>query len=306
MQDIFETITLIVLFILKIRDIVAQNFELPIPRQWKWLIYNRRKQEPVLCSRIYERSQTFNEGSTIRSIIERLLIMDGKHIKKFPDGYFHRHKFATEIKSEYFINTLEASYIEEDLNIMTLAIRRLLEGSGLHNIDFVLFLKNGNQMLAQNIFREDKSIIYICKIDEHSSYVPQGATIPIDSYSIQYENLDRLLHFAKMKNEKLTGVAIDCSISTGEGLKDSINHFNNLLKNNKNLRINKIKHAFILYCHKDFDDATIPFKLHRYFDMDEEVRKMIFEEIAQSENKALGATHIYKYLKKKKRIRYDL
>lgn len=308
MQNILETITLAILSILKIRDLLAQNFDLPIPKQWRWLIYNKKMQEPVLCSRIYERTQTFSDGSKIRFIIERLLLMDGKHIKKFPDGYFHRSKFASEIKSEYFINSLEASYVEEDLNIMTIAIRRLLAESGLHNIDFVLFLKNGNQMLARNVFKDDRSIVYICKIDEHSSYVPQGEMVPIDSYSIQYENLDQLLSFAQANNnmKNLNGIAIDCSISTGEGLKDSINHFNQLLEEHRNLRINKIEHAFILYCHKDFDDTTISFKLHRYFDMDEEIRRMIYEEIAIADNKGAGASKVYKRLKEKRRIHYDL
>lgn len=309
MQELFEIVTLVFLFVLKIRDLVAQNFELPISNRWRWLIYNKKERDPVLCSRIYERTQLFNDGASIKSIIQRILIMDGKHIKKFPDGYFHRLKFATEIRSEYFINSLEASYMEDDLNVMTLAIRRLLEESNLHNIDFVLFLKNGNQMLARNIFKNDRSIIYICKIDEHSSYIPQGASPSIGSYSIQYENLDWLLASANANtnNRNLNGIAIDCSISTGEGLKDSINHFNSLLEANRNLRINKIEHAFILYCHnKDFDDSSISFKLHRYFDMDEEIRRMIYEEISLSDNKIAGAKKVYNSLKKKKQIHYDL
>lgn len=307
MKEVIEAMTLVILFVLKIRDLIAQNFDLPISKRWKWLIYNKKAQDPVLCSRIYERTQAFNDGSTIKSIIERILLMDSKHIKKFPDGYFRRSKFATEIRSEYFINSLEASYVEEDLNIMTLGIRRLLNESNLHNIDFVLFLKNGNQMLARNIFKFDRSIIYICKIDEHSSYIPQGESVPIDSYSIQYENLDWLLQSAKANNQNcLNGVAIDCSISTGEGLKDSIDHFNNLLDEHRDLRINKIEHAFILYCHKDFDDSSVSFKLHRYFDMDEEIRRMIYEDIKLSENKNAGAKKVYNRLKEKKRIHYDL
>lgn len=307
MQNVLEAIVLIILFLFKIRDLVAQNFDLPLSKRWRWLIYNKKMQDPVLCSRVYERVQLFNVTESRKSIIERLLVMDAKHVKYFPDGFFYRGKYSSEIRSKYFINTLEASYVEEDLNIMTIAIRKLLSDSNLEYVDFVLFIKNGNQILAQNIFSNDNTIIYICKIDGHSSYVPQGEHVPIDSYSIQYENLDALLHAAQARNNdrNLTGVAIDCSISTGMGLKDSIKHFNQLLDQNRNLRINKIEHAFILYCHQNFDDDSIPFKLHRYFDMDEEIREMIYKEIALKDNKGAGARKVYEKLKEKNRIHND-
>jgi len=307
MQEFFYYFPLVILFILKIRDLIAQNFNLSIPRKWKWLIYNKKSQNPVLCSRVYERDKTFGGNESNKIIIERLLIMDGKHIKKFDDGYFHRRKYASEIKSQYFINSLEASYNHEDLNSMTIAIRRLIQENGPQKIDFVLFLKNGNQTLAKNIFKNDRSIIYVCKTDEYSSYVPQGNILPMGSYSIQYENLDSLLSAANMNmSTNLVGVAIDCSISTGEGLKDIIQHFNNLLDENQNLKINKIEEAFILYTYKKIDDRTLEFKLHRFFDMDEDIRKMIYREIYQADNKGAGARKVYKKLKSKNYIHNDL
>lgn len=308
MNGIFETIILMLLSIITIRSLIAQNFDIPLAPRFKWIIYNKKDQNPVLCSRVYERNQGFNNGSSVKSIIERLLIMDGKHTKKFNDGYFHRHKFSTEMRSEYFINSLEASYVDYDLNIMTIAIQRLIEESGLANIDFVLFLKNGNYKLAQSVFNKDRTIIYICKIDETSSYIPKGTTIPIDKYSIQYENLDCLLNAANSIGNRpnLTGIAIDCSISTGVGLKDSITHFNELLDSNPKIKINKIQHAFILYSHQVFDDADINFKLHRYFDMNEEIRTLIYNEITLADNKGAGARKVYDTIKEKKLLHNDL
>ena len=234
--------------------------------------------------------------------------MGSNHIKYYPDRYFRRKNFSTQIKSNYFINTLEASYIEQDLNLMKMAILRLISESGfVQNIDFILFLKNGNQTLAREVFKDAGTITYICKIDEYSSYFPTNEA-DIDKYSIQYENLDSLLTQARLvdSDSRLNGIVIDCSVSTGMGLTDSINHFNKLLEKNSNLLINKIEHAFVLYCHQDFDDSNVSFKLHRYFDMDEEIRKMIYNDIMTSDNKGEGAKKVYNKLKEKKRIHYDL
>ena len=310
MEKVFEYITLTLLSILKIRELIANNFEVPLPTKMKWLLYNKKDEKPVLCRKAYERAQRINDYANEKNIIERLLIMDGNHIKYYPDGYFHRKKFSTEINSHYFINTLEASYIEQDLCLMKMAILRLIKESEFkQEIDFILFLKNGNQTLAREVFKGDRDITYICKIDEHSSYFPANETDSIDKYSIQYENLDSLLARANNlvdSSSRLNGIVIDCSVSTGVGLKDSINHFNNLLEKNNTLRINKIEHVFVLYCHQNFDDSEEFFKLHRYFDMDEEIREMIYNDIMTSDNKGEGAKKVYNKLKEKNRIYFDL
>lgn len=204
---------------------------------------------------------------------------------------------------------MEASYIKHDLNLMKMAILRLIRESGyVSDIDFILFLKNGNQTLAREVFKDARDITYICKSDEHSSYFPAEDPDSIDKYSIQYENLDSLITRARSvdNDSRLNGIVIDCSISTGVGLTDSINHFNNLIEKDNTLFINKIEHAFVLYCHQDFDDSNVSFTLHRYFDMDEEIREMIYKEIKESDNKGVGAKNVYKKLKEKKRIKYDL
>ncbi len=300
-----DRIILILLGVITIRQLISQNFDIPLPNKLKWLLYNKKDiHPPVLCRRVYDIDHLFKQNFTTRSIIEQLIELDSHHIKYYEDGLVHGRSSGVRVSSKYFINTLEASYNDKDLSIMTLAIRNLISKSALLNmIDFVLCIKNGNQILARNIYQGNHSIIYICKLEDQMSSYPMKPNVPASLFSVQYENLDALLNAASHSTVvKLNGIAIDCSVSSGIGLKSSISHFNDLVEKNR-LNINKIEHAFILYCHQPFDDGSIAFKLHRYFDMDEEIRALIYKKSIESS--PLCYKEIYDNLKSKNLVRND-
>lgn len=303
-QITFDNITLFLLGIFSIRQLIAQNIDIPLPKKLKWLIYNKKDLEsPVLCRRAYDMSHQIGENKPSRTIVEQLLEMDGRHIKYYEDGLVHGRSSGTQVQSKYFINTLEASYSETDLSIMTTAIRALIANGNLNvnKIDFVLCFKSGNQILARNIYnKRNGEIIYICRLDDYAANYPMKPNAEAHLFSVQFENLDTLLTAAQnYRMGKLNGIAIDCSISTGAGLKEGIKQFNELIEQD-NLNINKIEHAFVLYAHKLFDDANCKeFTLHRYFDMDEKTRELIYNA---SQGK-ITYQEIYQHLKKEKLLR---
>lgn len=302
----FDSVILFLLGIFSIRKLIAQNIDIPLHPKIRWLIYDKKDStQPVLCRRAYEIGQLALKKESKSSIIEKLLELDSRHIKYYESGLGHGR--STRVQSKYFINTLEASYNEDDLATMTSAIRTLIDTSELpfSQIDFVLYIKSGNQILARNIYKSvGKDMIYVCRRDNNSGSYPLKTNVDANMFSVQYENLDTLLVAAdRQRTEKLTGIAIDCSISTGDGLKDAIIQFNQLIARNS-LNINKIEHAFVLYAHKKFeDDKCAEFKLHRYFDMDEETRELIYKVHKGQDN--IGCIEVYNHLKENKLLRYN-
>ncbi len=296
-----DNVILALLGLITIRQLVAQNFDIPLPDRLKWLLYNKKDlNPPVLCRRIYDINSTFNDKRPSSAVIEDLLALDCRHVKYYPGGIMHGRRAL--ISSDYFINTLEASYNEQDLEIMVKAIRALIAKSNLAtDIDFILFLKSGNQILANNIYPRDSNIIHICRIDGGKGFQPLKTTQNPSDFSILYENLDRLLEVAKIRQsgEKLTGIVVDCSVSSGSGIANCIKDFNDFVKRH-HLAINPIKDAFVLYSHKPYTDNS-DFTLHRYFDMDEDIRKMIYEASAHNGNDSPQT--IYKKLNEKKLLR---
>lgn len=294
----FDDITLFFLGLFSIRQLIAENLEVPLPEKWKWLIYNKKSLErPILCRRAYEKDNMITTKTPSSTIIENILELDCRHVKYYADGLGHGR--STLIQSKYFINTLEASYDEEDLGIMTSAIRSLIAHSKLpfSEIDFILYLKSGNQLLARNIFKNvDSEMLYVCRLDGNYSSYPLKSNVEAHMFSVQFENLDALLKAAKgSRSGKLTGIVVDCSISTGNGIKETIVQFNKLIENH-NLNINKVEHAFVLYAHKPFNDnAANGYTLHRYFDMDEKTRELIYKASIGEGN--IGCIEIYNHLK---------
>lgn len=296
-----DNIILILLGIITIRQLIAQNFDIPLPNKFKWLLYNKQDLcPPVLCRRIYNINSTFKDDRPSSKVIEELLSLDCRHVKYYPAGI--RHGRIAKIDSKYFINTLEASYCERDLEIMTKALQGLIAKSGLStDVDFILFLKSGNQLLANSIYPGDANIIRVCRIDGGREFHPLDIASKPGAFSILYENLDRLLEAANdlPSGEKLTGIVVDCSISSGHGITECIKSFNAFVKDHK-LAINPIKDAFVLYSHKPYSDNP-DFTLHRYFDMNEGIREMIFN--TSNDRITKSPELIYKRLVKEKLIK---
>lgn len=298
---IIDKIILILLGIITIRQLIAQNFDIPLPNGFKWILYNKRDlQPPVLCRRIYDINQTFQDDRSSSEVIEELLALDSRHIKYYPEGI--RHGRTTMIGSKYFINTLEASYCEKDLRIMSKALQGLIARSGLTtDVDFILFLKSGNQLLANSIYPEASNIIRVCRIDGGKEFHPLKVKTDPGDFSILYENLDQLLQVAEAlpAGDKLTGIVVDCSVSSGKSIDKCIKSFNILIQEH-NLAINPIQDAFVLYAHKPYVDKS-DYTLHRYFDMNEEIRQMIYQ--MSTHNVAKSEKMIYRKLAKEKLIK---
>lgn len=316
-MEIFKNITLnsIIIFllgVLSIRDIIAKNFAIPKNKKWSFLFYNKSDIDKIpLCYKRYELSIK-KQSISYRKMIENLLFLASCHAKKFNNGLVHGRFKKGMIQSKYFINTLEASYNDNDLKIMKAAITKLVQNEeNVWDIDFVLGMKIGNSILS-NSFAQDFDAIGVCFISLDKA--TQAVTLnedndKVDSLSLVFENIDKIIEIANSKTKPLNGIVVDCSVSSGEGLKQCVMQFNKLIDEGTLGNVRKIEHAFVLYSHQNSDlDQRLEnvCKVHRFFDMDEDIRAGIYEKIANTENKSDGVKLIYKELKNKGLIRCDI
>ena len=297
----FDDVTLLVLGVASIRQIIAQNFDLPIPNKFRWIIYDKKSnQQPVLCKRAYEVNKIKESDDIKKDPLNEWLGVVSRNIKNYPGGIRHGSE-GRGIESNYFIDTLAASYSEKDLKAMVFVIHHLIRQSLDYtaDFDFVICRKNGNTKLAENVFKyAGDDVIMVCYHDMRSKF-PMHPHYSAEYLNSDYENLARLCEEAEKRDtsHRLNGIVIDCSVSTGKGLKKMINAFNEMVDKN-HLNINPIEHAFVMHTNGKFDDSDINFELHRLVDMDETARRLIHEASAKGTETAYRP--VKEYLKAQK------
>lgn len=297
----FDSLTLAVLGVLSLRQIFAQNTDIPIPAPWRYIFYDKKSDsQPVLCRRRHELNKAMAEGYDGQEPIDVWLGIAARNIKFYPGGLTHGSA-NKRIESKYFIDTLAASYKDRDLDAMVFIIRKLIQSKmdEIGDIDFILCRKNGNTKLAERVHGvAGPETTLICYHDKRSGF-PMYAHDAVEYLNSDYENIDRLREAADERDSsyKLNGIVIDCSVSSADGLDTMIKKFNEMVGRN-GLNINPVKHAFVMHTHKIFDDTSISFKLHRFVDMDEEIRRLICD--ASNKGTKEAYKQVKKYLKSQK------
>lgn len=296
----FDDIVLTILGIASVRQAIAQNFDLPIPSKLRWIIYDKKAdRQPVLCKRAHELSQSM-EAAKYGDPLDEWLGVVGRNIKHYPGGIMHGSE-GKKIKSDYFVDTLAASYSGKDLKAMAFIVRRIISANmdDPTDIDFVVCRKNGNTKLVERVFQDaGDNVTMICYHDKRSGF-PMHVHYSAEYLNSDYENLERLREAAAVRDSmhKLNGIVIDCSVSTGNGLNKMIKAFNTMVKDN-NLNINPIEHAFVMHTNGGFNDEGIDFRLHRLVDMDETTRKLVHDASDKGTKDAYKS--VKAYLKSKK------
>ncbi len=307
----FDTIIIFMLGILSIRDMISKNFDIPKDKKWSWIFYNKSEKSQI--PPCFKRHEIFNKPSTIDtySIIDNLLLVASRHIKKFDNGLVHGRFSKEAIPSNYYINTLEAAHDKYEIGIMKAALIKLIQKCGTTNdLDFIISLKSGNDYLARN-FAQELEIIHCVKSNIGSkvkAVVINGEENKRQSLSLMYENMDALLDYASKSSEPLNGIIIDCSLSTGAGIKDCVTHFNSMIEEKVITNINKIEHAYVLYAHQHDTDLLFEkaCKINRFFDMDEQLRASIFQNIALKTDKNIGIKIVQKEMKDRNLLKIDI
>jgi len=295
MPNFVIAIILSILTFVTIRDLISKFFGIPRNKNWSWIFYNQYDRELL-------RDMLYKFGFTEERVKRSLKNAKGK-IHKYKENdkklleFISRYTYNLEVeygvnsavKSNYYINTIGASHISNDLLLMVRLLSFLMNDE---NPDFVITPKNGNPVLGREFAETNNIISILSKHERDPAYAKTNARLePEATLMINFEGSNGLLELEKENpNRELTGVVIDCNISDGDQVFDAIYSFNELIDNINNqsgnkLRIKKISKAFILFkvdqevssvkVDKKFNDEG--YQLYRYFDLDNDLKKEIYE-----------------------------
>ena len=214
-----------------------------------------------------------------------LIEIISKYILDFDGGFNYGNK--TEINTEYYICSVEASRDPEYLNWMVSLLCKLISKAEKEGVirspNFILTPKGGNIFLG-NAVAERFGIPFVT-----SKYSLVGSHVDIitndETYDIKtnYEGSWKLFERTGLlePGQKLYGIVVDDTTATGEQIVDAITDFNKKA-GKAALQVYDIGHAFTLFCAVDDDKCKIDelfeenrITLHRYFDLSEKAKQAI-------------------------------
>ncbi len=295
MKDILHSpalaIILALLTIVHVREIIAKLFH--ISRKWKysWIFYGENEKE--IAKEILtdlnvdikkERNEKFLGRYRRREDKEKALI---EFISCYIDNTENKYGYKTQSKSGFYINTMEASNNQVDLVVMSEIMCSLIDKSNDKSIrgefDFIITPKACNVSLGKSIAAKMNRVFIQAKSKQDPSY---ANTYPEDYLGTLMLNFigsfDLIKTSKESPNRKLKGILVDCNISGGSHILETMDLFNKIIEMDKDLNIEKVEHAFVLFrVDKDDHDIDLKFRnkgftINRWFDLTEEIKKEIW------------------------------
>jgi len=319
MDNIFITITLIILGIAGVRDIIAFTGIIPIDTKFSWLIYGKYDEQiiqRVLTNLGYTKIErkriiagmTKRERGVLTAqnpidccnmlidVIRNCIIKTGDMI-------------YGSTATKYYIHTMMGSQNEDFLKTMSdLFIYMILYNAKNRKLpmpDYIIVPKNGNPLLGKYI-ADKLGIKYIL----HKSSNEKSFAKTQGNYTNKFE-LDFQINYEGAyyldKNKKLSGIVLDCNTSGGTQLLNAADEFNDLIEQLK-LKFEPIKSIYtlfkvddIIHNNKKIDENfnTKGYKLYRYFDLDEDIKQIIYDSNSDSND------HIIDVMKNKNSLKIN-
>lgn len=305
MSSFIEKLILTLLSIVTLRDVLIYFGIVRIDSKLGKIIYGRYSND-IVKHALVELGFKIEDFTTLKKQLEitaRKIAVKGETIK---DPYIKlvnllaknficfgkqvKYGDVTPKSSNYYLNTMEASHNQEDLDCMTSLIYELVNQDYKDGIiskfpDFILTPKSGNPLLGYNFAKTYERVCIFKKgIGEKSS-----AKLSDDDYEYKlktnYEGMWDLLRICeKDKDRELVGIIIDCNSSGGTQILDVLNDFNRIIEK-QTLNIKPVTNAYILFRSDDSIDldrkfADMNYRLVRYLDLNEEMKESLYSTLA--------------------------
>lgn len=193
----------------------------------------------------------------------------------------------TRESSQYYIHTMEMVHNEENLRRLSLIMYNLIvrDKANSKQLDFIIVPKGGNPFLAKCVSEMLKVDLLVLKgSQEESSLKISVDEDSLTYFKINFEGGNELLKKQKSHDiKKIRGIVIDCNTSGGSQVFNAITIFNKLVEKGT-LKSEYIDTAYVLFRVDDgknkFDDKllnTKNYRLIRYFDLNEKLKKQLYE-----------------------------
>lgn len=303
--------------IIGIRDLIANNFNIPRDKKWSWIFYNRIEESVPRCYQLNKINKEKTPMPYDSELLPKLLVVLGNHTKYFEEGVFCDRDRRIRIK--HLVSTLEASHNCDDIKVMVDIIEKMyFEVSMKVNVDFVISLKGGNVLLVNKLVEKySNELIHLTYnrnlFFESFGIVSSNSKDVFTGMELKFENMDELIRIAKLSGRKLNGMILDCSYSSGTGIIQCVKEFKEILEENSIMNINPISEVRVIYSHigadikkqlKEFDC-----NIEYLFSLNDDTRKYLYDYINQenrNEIKYEKANELLKNLKKDGLLNNDL
>ena len=302
MIDILTNVLLSILTLDSIRAVIAMLGWIKPESKFSWIIYGRYDRN-ILMSALkdmgYSQEKANGVIQDLRKTAEKyqsltgvkkdnsgihLIILLSKYIEKFCQIQYGRKTLSN---SNYYIDTMEISHSKKDLEIMVMIMIWLIKENLNVKPDIILVPKGGNPLFAQAVASAfDVGLIVVKSSDDNSRII----TTEKDSIALFKINYEGSWKFLTNKTKSKT-IVLDCNTSGGSQLLKLIHDTKKIIDDSQGqINLDSPKNAFVLFCvDKQGEKIDEKFShsnstLYRYFDLDEDTKKLLYDLKEQCKN----------------------
>lgn len=299
-MDVFTYVIMGLLSLDTIRALIAMTGWVKPEAKFSWIIYGRYERNLIVTGlkelgfqaqkseEISKKLRAVSEneraiyGITEKNAAEQLVILISKYIVYFDRPIQYGGTRTTT--SSYYINTMEMSHNEKDKQIMTSIMAHLYAKKGnASKPEVIVTPKGGNPLFAQAVANHYAANFVIAKSKDDKSRITSVAADAGTDFRINYEGSWNVATSFDTKN----CIIVDCNTSGGSQIIDIVNDLGRISSHSsqaENVKVPTPTAAYVLFradSGKEYDiDRKFrdnKCKLYRFFDLDEELKKQIYQ-----------------------------
>lgn len=295
-MDIFTYIIMGLLSLDTIRAIIAMTGWVKPEAKFAWIIYGRYERNLIVTAlkELGFQSQKSEEisknlkkvsenerdtyGITAENAAEQLIILIAKYIVHFDQPIQYGGTVITT--SSYYIDTMEMAHNEKDKQMMESIMAHLYLSKGnTKKPEVIVTPKGGNPLFALAVANHYAANFVIAKSKHDNSRITSVKNGDYTDFFVNYEGSWNVLNSV---NDQWC-IIVDCNISGGSQLIDIVNDLRTIVSNTGAIKISVPHEVYVLF-RADSDGVDIDrkfydngCKLYRFFDLDEDLKRQIYE-----------------------------
>lgn len=282
-MDIFTWIIMALLSLDTIRAIIAMLGWVKPDAKYAWIIYGRYSKNIVektlkeMGYSLVDGKELTSTGINKKNALKHLIVLLARYTVKFDQPIQYGGRKTTT--SEYYIDTMEISHKKRDRMrlkaIMVHLINKKSTGTGVPQI--IITPKGGNPLFALEVSEYYRASFLMAKSQVDKSRITFADNNDILNFKINYEG-----SWPALKSAGAKCIVLDCNTSGGSQLLDIVTELQ-IASGRSNINIEPPREIFVLFRADDNGDnidqtfSDHHCKLYRFFDLDEELKKDLYD-----------------------------
>lgn len=298
-MDIFTAIIMSLLSLDTIRAIIAMTGWVKPEAKFAWIIYGRYERNLIVAGlkelgfqaqkseeisknlRKVSENERDTYGITAENAAKQLVILIAKYIVHFDQPIQYGGTRTTT--SSYYIDTMEMAHDEKDKQLMGSIMVHLYSAKGNSTKPEVIVTpKGGNPLFALAVANYYAANFVMAKSKGDKSRITSIGNDAYTNFQINYEGSWNVL--TSVNDQRC--IIVDCNTSGGSQLIDIVNDLRTIASKAGNAKIMAPTEVYVLFRADSGKGSDIDIdsqfkdnkcKLYRFFDLDEELKELIYQ-----------------------------